>query len=756
MFVLAVSVIAAQASAGDWESLRLATDRVRVFEAVGARPALVQLTASADPDVAAAAHHVLARLEAAAENPSAARAHLDAALPRLRVVAEPAARFAEVEVLASERRYGDALETLSRLRATVPDFRAAQAGLLASRLAEAAALGDRGVALTLDVLSVSRVRLPADELLARAARLATRPDEARRLRERLVTSWPESPLADEALALLSAGAGPSSAGVLGLTRAQRLARVRTLFTHRAYERCRDEALALWDAGFKREEVGFFLGKIGSERLRDDPHGALRYFGPATAVGAPHARDALDSMAIALAKTEQHNAALRTFDLWLARYGDEPLPEDAKKRFQEEIVRDAAPVTEVLEVVYDRARMLHGLGRSIEAARALDAFLKRQRSGYDRGKYLWFAAYWRLRGGQPEVAAPLLERLSGSSNALVGGKAMYWLGRAAEDAGRHDEAVDRWTVLSEAHPLTYYAALGDRGVRRLRSTKADGAARGGARPSFDVPREPSVDWPPSAGSTRLASLLGEPDTARWAFERARGALVAAHGRDRVRALELALAEIHERHAERRAEARRRHTKALSAAPTNATVSAWREVYPRAYSTHVVEAAKTQGVPEWMVYAHMLQESRFKPWMISGAPAFGLLELLDRTARRLADERGDEYQRWMLLEPRWNIRWAGQYLGALIRKFDGRLALAVASYNGGPKLIEVLLSRTSDGTPFDVFVEDMPTHESRNYLRKVIEHMMRYAAIWGGPGALEALEARLFPEDWEGAVYDHPSY
>ena len=168
-----------------------------------------------------------------------------------------------------------------------------------------------------------------------------------------------------------------------------------------------------------------------------------------------------------------------------------------------------------------------------------------------------------------------------------------------------------------------------------------------------------------------------------------------------------------------------------------------------------AATQGGIPEWMVYSHMLQESRYDPTMISGAPAYGLLELLDRTARRLAKDAGEDYQLWMLPEPAHNIRLGARYLGLLAKKYRGQLPFAIMAYNGGPMLVDFHL-KMSAGKPFDVLIDDLGPHESRNYVRKVIEHFLRYLAIYETPTRAAEVRKVLLPSTWRGDVLGEPSY
>ena len=731
----------------DWSLLDQAAEALQRLDEDAALPILVRIEASPTEAVKAAASHMLARIWSRRGDAVLARRAFEAS-GFIGTISSDARTYAEIDVMVAEGRLVDAHRLLTTLRQRSSEFRTHEAALRKSRLDEKVLSPKAAAAAALATIELSRIRLPVDELLDRAARLTATfdADAAARIDRRLALSYPESELADAALVRMG--------GLARLSNRDRLDRVQRLFEHRAYEACREEALWLWQRGLYADRVGYFLGKIGSERLRDDPRGAALYFGPASAPEAPEARKSLLSLALALGKTGQTDSALKTFELWLARYGDLPLAEGAEKRFRETIVQVTAPITELIEAHYDRVRLLHQVGKSAQAARDLETFLGSHKSGFDHGKYAWFVGFWRLQAGDHAGAIRSMRRLLGSPNPLVGGKARYWIARAQELQGSRAAAIQTWRELIVKFPLTYYSALAEWRIEQLGEPSPRPVTFGPAPLPLawkDLPSSPELV------AIRVASHLGEPDVGRAVLGKLKGPLTRQLGTATFAQLDSALAEPLESWAARRSDARRKHGKVLRSAPTAETLSAWRAVYPRAYGTHVAPAARLNQVPEWMVYAHRLQESRFKPWMISGAPAFGLVELLDRTGRRLAGEMKDDYQRWMLLEPKWNLRWATRYLGALSRKYDGHLPLAVGAYNGGPRLMNALLERTRDpSVPFDVFVEDIPTHESRNYLRKVIEHMIRYAAIWAPPAEAKALREQLFRTPWRGRIRTQPDY
>ena len=728
-----VALLPRSAQADGWRDLRVAQAKHRGGDQAGALTDWKRLARRGPGRVKAIANYHLARAWAAAGEGAKARTAYRAAR-RIAGVSSPAYRWVKVEVLLAEGKKQEALSVLAKLRSRFPKFRWARADILFSRLQEELSPPRDVAREALRLHSKSHLFLPSDELLARAARATETFDKpaGHRLWRRLIMQHPESTLVAQAHRRLPYDR---------MSDEDKLQRVEQLFARRAYEQCRAEALPLWKKGYRRDAVGFFLGKIGSERLRDDYVGAAKYLVPASTPTAPYALQALSSLGIVRAKRGNIDGALRAFDDWIQRYPKAPL----KRR---------------VEAHYDRAYSLHAAGRSRQASKDFGAFLSKHQRGFDWPKYWWFVAFWRYQAGDLRHALRQMKPLLKKRNSLVGGKARYWSARARWKLGEKKEAIAMARQLMIDMPLTWYSALARQRLEEWGATK-----RIPKRPDLSrtLPRTPAENRDAFGGlpmtrdlaRLRMAIYLGEPDTARRVFAVVRKRLGRKLGAERLEQLAQDLSEPLQTIAKTRKAAWKAQRKVLRRYPTRRTVDAWRAIYPRAYASYVVPAAKAEGAPEWMVYAHMLQESRYNPFVVSNAPAYGLLELLDRTARRLAAEKKEPYQLWMLMEPGPNIRWGTRYLGALYRKFYGQLPWAIMSYNGGPMLLEWHLPRNK-GRDLDLVIDNLSTHQARNYTRRVIEHFLRYLAIWERPKAAAKLRRQLIPTRWEPRFRKHPNY
>jgi hypothetical protein len=114
---------------------------------------------------------------------------------------------------------------------------------------------------------------------------------------------------------------------------------------------------------------------------------------------------------------------------------------------------------------------------------------------------------------------------------------------------------------------------------------------------------------------------------------------------------------------------------------------------ALAEQIVRIAREEGVDPLLVLEVMRHESGFKPWARSHAGARGLMQFMPGTARRF--NMSDPH------DPEQAIRGGCQYLRFLLRRFNGRLDLALAGYNAG----EARVTQYGGVPPF---------RETRNYV------------------------------------------
>lgn len=155
-------------------------------------------------------------------------------------------------------------------------------------------------------------------------------------------------------------------------------------------------------------------------------------------------------------------------------------------------------------------------------------------------------------------------------------------------------------------------------------------------------------------------------------------------------------------------------------------------PRAFDIEVLSAARKFDVDPNLLWAVMRVESVYQPRIVSYAGAIGLMQIMPRTGRLIAQQLGyDRFTTAQLLDPAINVEFAAWYLRSLVDRFDGSVPLAVAAYNGGPHNVRLWLERSGPDMPLDAFLERIPFDQTHGYVRRVLTHYAAYRSRDGLP-------------------------
>ena len=148
------------------------------------------------------------------------------------------------------------------------------------------------------------------------------------------------------------------------------------------------------------------------------------------------------------------------------------------------------------------------------------------------------------------------------------------------------------------------------------------------------------------------------------------------------------------------------------------------FPTAFRDQVLASAKQQDLDPAWVYGVIRQESAFMPDARSSAGALGLMQLMPATGKQTAKLLNSPLRNISdLLEIDKNIQVGSAYLRHVLDKNNDHQALATASYNAGPTRVRQWLPDNTQKS--DIWVENIPFTETRNYVQQV----MAYSAIFG---------------------------
>ena len=124
---------------------------------------------------------------------------------------------------------------------------------------------------------------------------------------------------------------------------------------------------------------------------------------------------------------------------------------------------------------------------------------------------------------------------------------------------------------------------------------------------------------------------------------------------------------------------------------------------------------------LVHAIMRQESRFDPTAKSRSGAKGLMQLMPATARSVADKGSAE-----LDHPETNLELGQRYLENLLNapSVDGDLLNLLIAYNAGPGNLVKWKKQWSDVRDPLLFIELIPSSETRAYVERVLSNYWIY--------------------------------
>ncbi len=168
----------------------------------------------------------------------------------------------------------------------------------------------------------------------------------------------------------------------------------------------------------------------------------------------------------------------------------------------------------------------------------------------------------------------------------------------------------------------------------------------------------------------------------------------------------------------------------------------------YAAVVKAAAEKEKISDELIYAIMETESGFNPMAKSHVPAYGLMQIVPRTAGK--DATNYLYGKAKILAPSYlykpenNITIGAAYLHVLHYKYMGRVKnkesrmyCAIAAYNtGASNVAKAFVDRASFNeaipeinklSPLEVYEKlknFLPRKEARNYIEKVSKRMAKY--------------------------------
>ena len=168
------------------------------------------------------------------------------------------------------------------------------------------------------------------------------------------------------------------------------------------------------------------------------------------------------------------------------------------------------------------------------------------------------------------------------------------------------------------------------------------------------------------------------------------------------------------------------------------------FPVAHREPLTSEAKKRGLHSSWVFAITRQESAFMDDAKSHAGAMGLMQVMPATAKETARKFGIPLSNPNnTLLPSVNIQIGTAYLSQIYGQFNGNRVLASAAYNAGPGRVRQWL-RGADHLAYDVWVENIPFNETRQYVQNVLSYAVIYGDKLNSPQPLVGWHERYFDQ------------
>lgn len=177
----------------------------------------------------------------------------------------------------------------------------------------------------------------------------------------------------------------------------------------------------------------------------------------------------------------------------------------------------------------------------------------------------------------------------------------------------------------------------------------------------------------------------------------------------------------------------------------TVIDFEQRFPTPFRAAVLQRSRDIGLDPAYVYGLIRQESRFIMDARSGVGASGLMQVMPATARETARYIGlTGFTAGQINDRDTNIVIGTAYLKRALDDFGGSMVLAAAAYNAGPSRPRSW--RNGPVLEAAIWAENVPFHETRDYVKKVLSNTTNYAALLTGqPQSLKAHLGMVGPRD-----------
>ena len=299
--------------------------------------------------------------------------------------------------------------------------------------------------------------------------------------------------------------------------------------------------------------------------------------------------------------------------------------------------------------------------------------------------------------------------------------IYWAGRAHEKLGQNTQADSRMRLVYTDYANSYYGRLAERQLARRGDIAAErGDVRRASSPQAPLPEVKPIQTEP------LIRLLLANELYDDGLAELRHAQRAWGNSARIDAT---IAWVYNRKGElRRAISlmRRTYPQFLTAGGQQLPAEILQVIFPLVYWDSIRKYSAQHDLDPYLIAALVAQESTFDAGVRSSANAWGLMQLVPATGRKLARSLGMRFTMASLTNAETNLRMGTLYFSQLVNQFGGTY-YALASYNAGDSRV-TRWKAERPGLDEDEFIDDIPFPETQNYVKRILGTAEDYRRLY----------------------------
>jgi soluble lytic murein transglycosylase len=380
---------------------------------------------------------------------------------------------------------------------------------------------------------------------------------------------------------------------------------------------------------------------------------------------------------------------------------------------------------------------YDIGDRAESARTA---YQAQAHAFPKGEFtersLWRSAWFLyMEGRYEEALSGFWQSLLTNPTPSTAGAPAFWMGRCYERLGHPDKAASLYRRIQTLANNSYYGLRAREALEALKSDSRISDGVPGAvdfvqvSQKLDAIRPKSAQIPqPSPGilraieRARLLVAAGVPDLALAELEHPMAGIGAD---DKILCYAVARVFLGKSDFLNAILTLRRTFPDYNILPPSyLPEEVWSLFFPVRYLNLVNKHAARYQLDPNLILAVIRQESAFNESARSRANARGLMQVLPTTGRLLARQAGiGSYTIAKLYEPEANIALGTTYLAERLRRYGGRIELALAAYNAGDNRVDRWLQEFGNVDMVE-FVERIPFSETRSYVKQVLSNRTHY--------------------------------